>query len=114
MEDREDLFISTIQKELRKEGLKTENLKNNRLRISWDSSPNTIPGELFRWYDLENTTDEIHTEVNYSSTDLDEVKENMDRFGDWYRENGTGTIYRNLIIKNGDKIELKRKEVFRK
>lgn len=114
LKDKEDLFISTIQKELTKEGLATKNLKDKQLKISWDKSIETIPGELFRWYDLENTIDEIHTEINYSSTDLDEVKENMDRFGDWYRDNGTGTIYRNLVIKNNNIIELKRKEVFRK
>lgn len=111
LKDKEDLFISTIQKELTQEGLATKNLKNKQLKISWDKNVNTIPGELFRWYDLENTIDEIHTEINYSSTDLDDVKENMGRFGDWYRGNGTGTIIRNLVIKNGGKIELKRHTV---
>lgn len=113
LKDREDLFIRTIQKELKKEGLTTENLKNNQLKISWGNTADRIPGELFSWYELENSIDERNTQINFASTNLEEVKENMNRFSDWYRSKGTGTIFKTSVIEKDNQIITKRRKVFR-
>lgn len=108
----DNLLTKAVQEELKNTGLRTQNLKDNKILISWEDKEET--GLLYRWYELENSIDERNVKINFMSESLEEVKENMSRFSDWYRENGTGAIFENVVLKKGVKAEIKRREVFRK
>lgn len=67
------------------------------------------------YYELSNSINEYHSSVVYRNIDLEKVKEEMKNHSDWWRDNGTGTIYKvTYCVKENGEIHTCRREVFRK
>ena len=67
----------------------------------------------FEYYEIVNTTDEWHTTVTGMYATLADAKEGLKNACDWYRPNGTGTIYVvRLKTKANGAVEKHRKEVY--
>lgn len=93
-----------LQKLLKEQGLVVELFDNRDMMVSWPEKDFRKPlkGEVFRWYDLENSVDRWTNKVSYSSTTFEDVKEEMVNYHNYYNEPGTGRINVNIItIKDG-------------
>ena len=59
-------------------------------------------------YFIVNTIDEIHTRISGYFMTEDEAREGIKNCADWFRPNGTGTIYFQEFGINGKRIEIDR------
>ena len=114
--DRPQEVLQELQKQLSRQGLVVDLLKNKGISIAWDvkGPKKPLKGEIFRWYDLENTVDEYNSKVSFSSTDFDEVKREMSNHSDWYNDAGTGQIIAHIVTEKDGIIKVQNNEVYKK
>lgn len=91
-------------------------LKNKGIAVAWDvkGPKKPLKGEIFRWYDLENTVDEYNSKVSFSSTSFEKVKQEMSNHSDWYNDAGTGQIIAHIVTEKDGIIKMQRNEVYKK
>jgi hypothetical protein len=108
--------LQELQKILKNQGLFVELLCNAKMIISWSEKDfkKSTPSEVFRWYDLVNTIDEYHSQVSFSSTSLEKVKQEMQKHSDWYKGNGTGQIIERVVTEKDGVMKIQNNEVYKK
>ena len=104
-----------LQKLLKEQGLIVELFDDRDMIISWPEKDFRKPleGEVFRWYDLENSVDRWTNKVSYSGTTFEDVKEEMSNYCNYYGEAGTGRINVNIITINDGTLEKHSFEVYK-
>ena len=114
--DQPQEVLQELQKQLSRQGLVVDLLKNKEISVAWDvkGPKKPLKGEIFRWYDLVNTIDEYNSKVSFSSTDFDEVKREMSNHSDWYNDAGTGQIIAHIVTKKDGIIKSQANEVYNK
>ena len=104
-----------LQKLLKEQGLIVELFDDRDMIVSWPEKDFRKPleGEVFRWYDLENSVDRWTNKVSYSGTTFEDVKEEMSNYCNYYGEAGTGRIMVNVITINDGIQEKQTFEVYK-
>ena len=107
--------LKELQKLLKEQGLIVELFDDGDMVISWPEKDFRKPleGEVFRWYDLENSVDRWTNKVSYSGTTFEDVKEEMANYCNYYGEAGTGRIMVNTITINDGIQEKQTFEVYK-
>ena len=114
--DRPQEVLQELQKQLKQQGLVVDLLKNKGIAVAWDvkGPKKPLKGEIFRWYDLENTVDEYNSKVSFSSTSFEKVKQEMSNHSDWYNDAGTGQIIAHIVTEKDGIIKVQNNEVYKK
>ena len=104
-----------LQKLLKEQGLVVELFDDRDMIVSWPEKDFRKPlkGEVFRWYELENSVDRWTNKVSYSGTTFEDVKEEMVNYCNYYGEPGTGRIMVNIITINDGQQEKQSFEVYK-
>lgn len=107
--------LNELQKILKEQGLIVELFDNRDMIVSWPEKDFRRPlkGEVFRWYELENSIDKWANKVSYSGTTFEDVKEEMRNYCNYYGEPGTGRIMVNIITINDGTLEKQTFEVYK-
>lgn len=66
---------------------------------------------VFEYYEIENTTSEYASAVSGQYTTLESARQDLPNHGDWWRPNGTGTIYKVWFTVDGTKVTTHRELV---
>ena len=73
-----------------------------------------VPLAPYSYYEIKNTVDEYHEKVSRRCVTFEKAKEELADCSDWYRDNGTGEIYRVTLTPNYDKTLTESRELIYK